>query len=376
MRPLSSVRCWVALLVSAAGAGARGEDPKNEKAVQARIAALVKKLGDREYAEREAASKELAALGEAALLAVRHAADHSDVLEISARARLLVRTILLNARKGPSSGLELCLIDPGEFEMGSPRTERSRRADEAPHRVALDRPFLLGKYEVTQAEYAKQVGVNPSWFSDTGGGKEKVAKLTTARFPVEQVSWFDAAEFCNRLSKADGHPAYYELADVKKDGDSIAAAAVKVLGGAGYRLPTEAEWEYACRAGTKTLFHFGGVPRGTEGNFKMIVSVGYGGSEEKPSRGRTEKVGTFKANAWELYEMHGNAAEWCGDWYDADYYGVSPKDDPTGPADGVHKVVRGGSWMVSDAHCRSAARFWLAPGEKKEYVGFRVARTP
>jgi formylglycine-generating enzyme required for sulfatase activity len=378
MSRLPSVRVWVVFLVSAVGEGGRAAEPDKEKtaAEQRRIAALLLKLGDREYAEREAASKELIAIGEAALPAMRHAMLHSEVLEVSTRARLIARTILTAGQKSKSSGLELVLIDPGEFEMGSPRTERGRKADETPHRVRLDLPYLLGKYEVTQEEYKTVMGANPSWFSDTGGGKDKVARLTTARFPVEQVSWFDAAEFCNRLSKADGHPAYYELTDVKKDGDSITATTVKVLGGAGYRLPTEAEWEFACRAGAATAFHFGPTPRGPEGNFKMMVSVGYGGSEERPSLGRTGKAGGYKANGWDLFEMHGNAAEWCHDWYDKDYYLAAPAVDPTGPDKGDHRAVRGGSWMVTDANCRSAARFYLAPGERKEYVGFRVARKP
>jgi formylglycine-generating enzyme required for sulfatase activity len=218
--------------------------------------------------------------------------------------------------------------------------------------------------------------VNPSWFARTGGGKDRVAGLDTGRFPVEKVTWFDAVDFCNKLSELDGYDPYYKLADVTRDGDSITAAAVTAAGGNGYRLPTEAEWEYACRADTATPFQFGQVRTGNEGNFKTVFPGGYGGPGKTVDLGRTAKVGSYPVGGWGLTDMHGNAAEWCGDWYDKDYYLKSPVDDPGGPAAGQHRVLRGGSWLLTNTSCRSASRFWLPPGESTYYTGFRVARGP
>jgi formylglycine-generating enzyme required for sulfatase activity len=372
----SSAPFWAVFVLSALAETARGDEKKKEKAAeQQRIAALVLRLSDREYADREGAHKELLQIGEPALAAVRRAAETSSVPEAAARAQILARTILLGCRKSITTGLETCLIDPREFQMGSPSNERGRRPDETLHTVRIDHQFLLGRYEVTQDEYKKVMKVNPSWFSETGGGKDKAGERNTNRFPVEQVSWFDAIEFCNQLSQADGFPEYYSVTDLKSDGNTISSATVKIVGGNGYRLPTEAEWEYACRSGSPGPFHTGRTLTGDEGNFKMIVSIGYG-SSEKPGLGRTGKVGAYKANGWDLHDMHGNAAEWCWDWYDKDYYGTSLKANPIGPEKGDHRVVRGGAWMGPDSSCRSASRFWLAPSERKEYVGFRVARTP
>lgn len=350
---------------------AQGEmkfDPK-------RVGVLIGQLGDPDFKTRQAAEKELIGIGEPVLPQVRKAVEETSVQEVAERGERVIRAILQAARTSKTTGLELALLEPDKFQMGSPGNEPGRRADEKQRAVQLTRQFLVGKYEVTQAEYQKVMEVNPSHFAAAGGGKDKVKDIKTERFPVEQVSWFDAVEFCNRLSKADGHPAYYALSEVKKDGDAITAAAVKVVGGTGYRLPTEAEWEFAARGGTTTAFSFGPRPFDKAGNFKMIVTVGYGGSEERGGLGRTGVVGGYKANKVGLYDAHGNAAEWCHDWYAKDYPDPSP-DDPTGPDKGDHRVVRGGSWMVSDSNCRSAARFYLAPSERKDYVGFRVARTP
>lgn len=366
---------WLILFAFTPGESARGQS-EAVPATDEKIAALITRLGDRDYFEREAAGKELTSLGEVALQPLRTAAARSPVPEVSARAGRVVRAILLGCRTSKSTGLEMVLTDTGEFLMGSPTTERGRRPDERQHRVRFDQPYLIGKYEVTQDEYRVIMNASPSWFSRTGAGKDKVGERGTGKFPVEHVSWFDAVEFCNRLSKSDGHTPYYTLSDVREyEAGGVESATVKVNGGNGFRLPTEAEWEYACRSGTNGPFHSDKPLTGTEGNFKMIVGIGYG-SQERPSLGRTTAVGSYKAGPWGLCDAHGNVAEWCGDWYDADYYSNSPADNPPGPANGDHRVVRGGSWMMTDSACRSAARFHLAPGERKEYVGFRVVRKP
>jgi formylglycine-generating enzyme required for sulfatase activity len=241
----------------------------------------------------------------------------------------------------------------------------------------LTRPFLLDIYEVTQAEYRRVMSARPSWFAIAGGGAEPVSGLDTDRFPVEQVTWFDAVEFCNRLSKLDGHPPYYQLTDTVREGGSIKAAAITIAGGTGYRLPSEAEWEYACRAWSTGAFHFGTYNTGREANLKPPVAAGgYGSPPTWRALARTAKVGSYKSNLYGLFDMHGNVAEWCGDWYEADYYAASPTADPPGPASGRHRVVRGGSWLVTQGSCRSASRYYLTPGDANHSTGFRVARMP
>jgi formylglycine-generating enzyme required for sulfatase activity len=272
--------------------------------------------------------------------------------------------------------MEFALVPAGDFQMGSPNIRIRGREDEHAHRVRISRPFLLGAYEVTQEEYQKVMETNPSWFSPDGGGKDRIKGMDANHFPVEQVSWFDAIEFCNRLSKLDGYDPYYDVFDVKDDGKRITSAKVKIAGGRGYRLPTEAEWEYACRARTTTDYHFGYVRTGKEANFKTIISGGYGGPDTSVFLDRTVSVGSYKPNNWGLYDMHGNVAEWCWDWYGANYYEKSPDTDPQGPADTQHRLLRGGSWITNHQNARSATRFSHAPAEVKDYTGFRVARTP
>jgi formylglycine-generating enzyme required for sulfatase activity len=342
----------------------------------ARVAVLVKQLGDDTFAKREAATKALEALGDKALPALVQALDNDD-LEIRRRVRPLVRTLMQTPRKSKSTGLALVGIDTGEFMRGANKTELNRRPDEtAQQRTRINRPFFLGAYEVTQDEYQQVMKTNPSWFSKTGEGKDKVTGQKLGRFPVENVSWYDAIDFCNRLSALDGFRPYYKLADVKRIGGSIKSATVTIVGGNGYRLPTEAEWEYACRAGTSTPYHFGNPTNGRDANVKGLTSTGYGGTVRGPNLGRTTQVGSYSANRWGLHDMHGNAGEWCWDWYDKGYYVNAPTDDPKGPAGGTHRVIRGGSWLVTEGSARSASRYFLTPDERNYYSGFRVARNP
>jgi sulfatase modifying factor 1 len=373
MRLLHSRTVWLTLIIGAGLIGLLNSAPAKDPDAE-RIAALVRQLGDPRYARREAAGRALEALGEKATPAVREAVADRDA-EISRRARDLVLAILHNSRTSKSTGLELVVIEDGRFDMGTARTEYGHRPEELARAVRITKPFLLGKFEVSQAEYEKVMKANPSWFSPTGGGWDRIASVDTPRLPVEQVSWFDALEFCNKLSELDGHAPYYTLADVKRDRGSIRDAKVTVAGGPGYRLPTEAEWEYACRSWTTTPFHFGHSATGKDANLRPGPSTGYGGPGWTAAN-RTTRCGAYPGNARGLYDMHGNVAEWCWDWYASDYPKKSPEADPPGPEAGTHRVVRGGSWKEYERNARSAARYYLTPGDRDNYAGFRVARTP
>jgi uncharacterized protein (TIGR02996 family) len=250
-----------------------------------------------------------------------------------------------------SIGMRFALIPPGTFRMDSPPKEKERREDEGPqHEVQISRPFYLSVYPVTQAQYQKVTRRKPSYFRPGGGGKDEVQGLDTADFPVECVSWEDAAAFCKKLS---------EKAEEKRL----------------HLLPSEAQWEYACRGGApaSTPFHYGASLSSTQANFDG--NYPYGGAAKGPYLQRTSKVGSYKANAWGLYDMHGNVWEWCADWYAEDYYAESDKEDPKGPKSGTARVLRGGSW-----YCRAAVRDGSEPGVRCFDVGFRVVlvapRTP
>ena len=259
-----------------------------------------------------------------------------------------------------SVGMKLRLIPPGEFMMGSPESEKERVENEGPqHRVRITRPFYLGVYEVTQEEYEQVMGTNPSYFSCSDDASGCVAGEDTGRFPVERVTWADAVEFCRRLS----------------------AMPAERSAGRHYRLPTEAEWEYSCRAGTTTPFHFGSVLDGRQAN--CDGNRPYGTSAKGPYLERPTVVGSYSANAFGLYDMHGNVWEWCSDWYDSNYYATSPVDDPPGSASallrvfrGGLRVFRGGGWYFDAGGCRSAFRGTCGPGRLDFSLGFRVALVP
>ncbi|MGA2704486.1 MAG: formylglycine-generating enzyme family protein [Isosphaeraceae bacterium] len=245
----------------------------------------------------------------------------------------------------PSTGMVLVRIEPGEFLMGSPDSDKDARADEKPpHRVRITRPFYLGKYEVTQAEYEAVMGQNPSGFQGNAS-------------PVERVSWLDAVRFCNQLSEREGLKPFY--------GISGEAVRVPDWNGTGYRLPTEAEWEYACRAGTPMMRYSFGDDEASLGEFSW-----FGGN----SGSGTHEVGQKRANDIGLHDMHGNVWEWCWDWYSADYYKEPPVDDPRGPSRGSGRVIRGGSWDLYPRSCRSANRDGGTPVSRNVSLGFRLAR--
>ena len=233
-----------------------------------------------------------------------------------------------------SIGMKLVLIPPGTFDMGSAALSASkagdpRPADELPrHRVRLTRPFYLGAYDVTQAEYEQIVGRNPSRFRGLRPSSPAAVR-DSGELPVENVSWEEARAFCDRLS----------------------ALAAEKSAGRVYRLPTEAEWEYACRAGTATEYFFGNDPAG-------LHDYAWFGLHDA---GTTQAVGQKRPNAWQLYDMLGNVYQWCSDLYDPGYYKTSPRDDPRGPAEGLPRVIRGGSWFGGAGFCRAAARMGVSP---------------
>jgi formylglycine-generating enzyme required for sulfatase activity len=296
---------------------------------------------------------------------------------------------------GNSVKLKMVLIPAGEFMMGSGESAEATAAffnktygkqvltadlfeDEHPqHRVRITKSFYLGTYHVTQGQF-RQFVKDTGYKTDAekgeyrGGNGWDPEKKTlgfkakyswrnagfeqTDEHPVVNVSWNDAVAFCKWLSKKEGKT---------------------------YRLPTEAEWEYACRAGTTTRYYSGDDPE-TLANVGNVADAAVKAQFADPKYTNkandgyvlTAPVGKFKPNAFGLYDMYGNAWQWCADWCGEDYYGTSPVDDPTGPETGQVRVLRGGSWNTGPEFARSATRNWLAPPDVMSgVIGFRVART-
>ena len=232
-----------------------------------------------------------------------------------------------------SIGMKLVLIPKGTFMMGSPETEEGHNEDETQHEVTIIKDYYLGVTQVIQGQYEKVMGTNPSRFQ----GVEIIGSSTNN--PVDCVSWENAVEFCEKLS---------DLPEEKKAGRV-------------YRLPTEAEWEYACRAGSETAYSFG----------ESTESLGDYAWFNDNSEIDTHPVGEKKPNAWGLYDMHGNVSELCSDWYDE--YPEGAVSDPTGPKEGSFRVSRGGCWYFEAAFCRSADRLRVSPSDRSSLYGFRVA---
>jgi formylglycine-generating enzyme required for sulfatase activity len=212
----------------------------------------------------------------------------------------------------------MVLIPAGSFEMGS----KNASPDESPLHTVHVSSFLMDRYEVTQELYDRFPLPNPSHFKDPTR-------------PGEQMNWADAIEYCNERSLAEGLQPCYDTETLKCN-----------FAANGYRLPTEAEWEYACRAGTATKYNFGN-------NAARLKTNAW---SRQNSAGKTQPVGQKKPNPWGLFDMHGNVKEWCNDFYSETYYKNSPGKDPRGPADGEERVLRGGAWDSSDDSCRSSYR--------------------
>lgn len=229
-----------------------------------------------------------------------------------------------------SLGMEFIFISPGAFTMGSPAEAPCRNDDETQHRVTLTRGFYMQTTEVTQGQWMAIMGHNPSSFKNCG-----------TRCPVEDVTWEDVQEYIQKLNRQTGQ---------------------------NYRLPTEAEWEYACRAGTDGPFNTGNClltsQANYDGNFPLV------GCPKGRFRQSPMPVASFAPNSWGLYDMHGNVWEWCSDWYGE--YPFGSVTDPVGPSTGTHRVLRGGSWRSVAERCRSTDRRFRMPDNASERRGFRL----
>jgi len=245
--------------------------------------------------------------------------ENAETVPLAVQARQPVPPRLV-LDLGPFAKLELVRIPAGKFLMGSTETEEGRSADETEHEVTISQSFYMGKYEVTQEQYEAVVGGNPSCFKG-------------AKNPVEMASWAEAQEFCWKAS----------------------AKTHRVI-----QLPAEAQWEYACRAGTTTRFYSGDADSALDD-----VAWYYSNSDKA-----THPVGQKQANAWGLYDMHGNVWEWCADWYGD--YPAGAATDPAGPEKGARRVLRGGSWNIMPKSCRSARRLGFPHDDRYFHLGFRV----
>ena len=229
----------------------------------------------------------------------------------------------------------MTLIPGGTFSMGSAESDPDYVAWEGPRHEVRLAPFYMGKYTITQREYESVMGNNPSHVQ---GGN----------WPVETVSWYGAVEYCNALSKRDRLKPAYTIS-----GDSVAWNPRAK----GYRLPTEAEWEYACRAGTSTYYNTGDTITAAQARFNAGTPV---------------ETGSFPPNAWGLFDMHGNVYEWCWDWYGD--YSAESQTNPRGPETGALRIIRGGSAASDAQHLRSAERGRVEPGVRNVNLGFRIVR--
>jgi formylglycine-generating enzyme required for sulfatase activity/uncharacterized protein (DUF362 family) len=237
---------------------------------------------------------------------------------------------------GSFAGIEFVRVPPGTFEMGSPEEEIRRQPREGPrHAVTISKGYWMGRFEVTKAQWLEVMGTEP-WKGKLFAGDEPDS-------PASYISWQDAQAFVGRLNQR---------------------------GEGTFRLPTEAEWEYACRSGSAEQYHYGADSESERlGDFAWFSTNAY-----RAGQRYSHPVGTKRPNAWGLYDMMGNVWEWCADWYEADYYAASPESDPTGPATGSRKVLRGGAWCEDASGCRSARRHRDYPAYRILGVGFRVCR--
>ncbi len=274
-----------------------------------------------------------------------HASSFSEDLEIP-----------LENLQDDSQPLEMVLIEAGTFTMGSPVSERGRYEWDWPaHQVTITNDFYLGRYEITQAQW-KAVHQDDS-----------IPSNMEANHPVTNVSWYDCVRFCNRLSEMNGYTPLYDEETWEVDWD-----------GEGFRLPTEAEWEYACRAGTQTRFYFGdALTCADEGDSYCSIADPYmwwaGNNTYQDNKNGPKEVGLKRPNDWDLYDMHGNVWEWCNDWdYWPNNVDDSPRVDPRGSSNGNLRVRRGSFYDGYIRHCRSANHSGQAPDSLRDHLGMRI----
>ena len=258
-----------------------------------------------------------------------------------------------------SLGMKLVPISPGTFTMGSPATEEGRGKDEDQIEVTLSQPFYMAQSEVTQKQWLEVTGKTLTQQIETKSGpigrSAKLVKEASAVGPDQPmcfVNWDDAIDFCQKLTA------------LEKEKGTLPEGLV-------YALPSEAQWEYACRAGTQTVFAFGNTLTSDQANF--YGKKPYGVKEEGIYREKTTPVKTFPPNPWGLYDMHGNLYEWCSDYYSEKALGGT---DPIGPAEGESRIIRGGTWNRVANSCRSAYRYSSRPESRSYNIGFRVVLEP
>jgi len=267
------------------------------------------------------------------------------------------------------TGIVMVSIPAGTFTMGSPSTESSRPDERPQHSVTLS-GFSMSKYEVTQAQWIAVMGA-----IGTGESGDRTSYGNGDNYPIYDVNWYEALVFCNKLSIKEGLTPVYSINgstdpttwgtvphrtpwDAANNAKWVAV--VIVSGSTGYRLPTEAQWEYACRAGTTTAY-----------NTTIADNIGWYKSN---SGEKTHQVGLKPANAFGLHDMHGNVSEWCWDWFKGSYYSSSPTNDPMGETTGSNRVSRGGNWLNNADNLRSAYRESSPPYDGGSGVGFRLVR--
>jgi len=272
--------------------------------------------------------------------------------------------------------LDMALIPAGDFSMGSPNNEMSRSSNEGPQHTVTLSSFYIGKYEVTQQEYTELTGNNPSYFSSYPPVSGEIPEMQ----PVENISWYDAIEFCNALSVLEGFTPAYIIDKIDPEPNIWGVYKWEVQlnpDSNGYRLPTEAQWEYACRAGTATAFYNGNNYAGSLYNNTLIGEVAWTGEN---ANFNTHQTGLKQPNAWGLYDMHGNVQEWCWDW--PREYSGDDQLDPQGASSGTERILRGGSAFLDPytgflgigRDLRSAARRTNYEYYRSREIGFRVVR--
>ena len=269
-------------------------------------------------------------------LAAKKAAPRAKAPAKKPAASKPARRTVAGRPEANSVGMKLVPIPAGSFTMGSPKSEKGRGTDEAQLRVTISRPFLISRTVVTKGEWKAVMKTEP-W-----KGERCVVDGDDA--PAVYVDWHDAVAFCRKLTVQERAAGWLEK-------------------GEHYRLPTEAEWEYACRAGTRSAWSFGADPR------KLDAYAWYYGNTGDRKEAYAHRVGLKKPNPWGLYDMHGNIYEWCSDWYKS---ALAGGDDPQGPSTGTMKVLRGGGWGYDPARCRSADRTKNDPSFTDFSGGFRI----